>query len=128
LRALHDATGGGASLPQFEWEYEHGAAVSTLCVRSAPSARRLKLWRAASSDRDFRDDVWSAVEERAAGSGRFEVTVPADGYVAVFAEADFGGGRRAFALSTNLAVLAAPSERPYGTAPRGTPGLCAGVE
>jgi hypothetical protein len=45
--------------------------------------------------------------------------------VAVFVQADYGRGRRAFPLSTNLAVLAAQGERPYGTAPRGTPGVCA---
>jgi hypothetical protein len=45
----------------------------------------------------------------------------------VFGEAEFGTGRRAFTLSTNLAVIAAAAEPPYGTEPRGQAGVCAGV-
>lgn len=128
LRALHAAAGGGTPMPTLEWEYVYGAQASTLCVRSVPRARELKLWQATSTDRDFRDEAWSVADERGAAEGRFEIAVPVRGYVATFVEADFGGGRRAFPLSTNLAVLAAEGERPYGTAPRGTPGVCAAVE
>jgi PhoPQ-activated pathogenicity-related protein len=84
----------------------------------------LKLWQATSADRDFRDETWQILEERDASGGEFTLPVPAAGYIAAFVEADFGRGRRAFPLSTNLAVLGAASEPPYGPLPSGEPGVC----
>jgi hypothetical protein len=76
-----------------------------------------------SAERDLRAAQWQdVVESRSAA--RFELARPASGYVAVFGEARFGAGRRAFTLSTNLAVVAAAAERPYGTEPRGQAGVC----
>jgi PhoPQ-activated pathogenicity-related protein len=126
LRALHAATDGGTPLPALAWQFRHDSGASTLCVRSQPGARALKLWQATSADRDFRDETWRILEERNASGGEFTLPVPTTGYVAVFVEADFGRGRRAFPLSTNLAVLGAAGEPPYGPLPHGEPGVCAG--
>jgi PhoPQ-activated pathogenicity-related protein len=127
LRALHAATGGGKPLPDLTWEYQWDDTVLTLCVRSQPGARGLRVWQAASSDRDFRDAMWAVVAEAPKSSARFELAQPASGYVAVFVEATFGRWLRAFALSTNLAVLPAAGEPPFGTRPLGQPGECAAV-
>jgi PhoPQ-activated pathogenicity-related protein len=124
LRALHEATGGGPPLPALRWQFLWQDAGVTLCVRSEPTARALRLWQASSDDRDFRDAHWRPVDKTRGGTKRFDVARPAAGYVALFAEADFGSGRRAFSLATNLAVLPAVGEPGYGTEPRGLAGVC----
>ena len=81
LRALHGAAGGGKPMPQLEWEYQWQDARLVLCVRSAqPGAHRLKLWRAASDDRDFRDAKWASVVEAKGGTARFVLPRPGSGY------------------------------------------------
>jgi PhoPQ-activated pathogenicity-related protein len=124
LRAVHAAAAGRESLPELEWEYVWEQEAVTLCIGSAPAARRLRVWQAFSADRDFRDAEWQAATEERGGGGRFTLERPAQGYLAVFGEAEFGSGRRSFALSTNLAVVPAAGERDYGTRPIGVAGVC----
>jgi PhoPQ-activated pathogenicity-related protein len=125
LRALHESAAGGDPLPKLEWQYlwaPDGAA--QLCVRSVPKARAVRLWTATSADRDFRDDRFSAGADAGGRAAVFPIARPAAGYAAVFAEADYGHLLGAYSLSTNLAVLAAPNERDYGTRPDGIAGVC----
>lgn len=126
LRALHASVEGGAELPRLEWEYRWTDARGTLCVRSVPAAARLRVWRTATAERDFRDATWTAAEERR-GAPVYEIAIakPATGYAGVFAEVEFGRGRSAFSLSTNLAVLSPPGAAESGQRPTGTPGVCA---
>lgn len=123
IRALHAAAGGGASMPVLDWEFAWSDGAVELCVSATPAPRSLRLWRATSADRDFRDARWTSApfERRTA---RVEVARPTEGYVALFAEAGFGRAQRAFALSTNLAVLSATSEPEFGPRPLGREGLC----
>lgn len=123
IGALHAATGGGAAMPAFEWEYLWTSESVALCLRATPAPQSVRVWRAASADRDFRDARWSSMPVARRGS-RIDIPRPAEGYAAVFAEATFGRGRHAFALSSNLAVLAAASEQDVGPRPRGRVGLC----
>ena len=127
LRALHDATGGGKPLPQVDWQYEARDEGLALCIRAA-DARGLRIWRAVSADRDFRDDVWHDVVDVRRGRGRFELEPPAEGYVAMFGEVRFGAALKAFSLSTGLAVLAAPGNPPYGTEALTTAPVCSTIE
>jgi PhoPQ-activated pathogenicity-related protein len=127
LRALHEAANGGEALPRLEWEYWAADGVLTLCVQAEPTARGLRLWRAVSADRDLRDAAWRPVAGSAASEARFVLAEPARGYVALVGEAAFGRGRRAFTLSTSLAVVAAAGQPPYGTDPPGREGLCAAL-
>jgi PhoPQ-activated pathogenicity-related protein len=127
LRALHEAAAGGKPLPPVDWEYASRDDMLTLCVR-AEDARSLRVWRAVSADRDFRDAQWEAVVEARGAAGRFELPRPADGYVALFGEARFGARLRAFALTTGLAVVAAPGQPPYGTEPPSTTGICSTID
>jgi PhoPQ-activated pathogenicity-related protein len=126
LRALHAAADGGPPMPQLDWEYQWQGAQLTLCVRSAaPGARQLKLWRASSDDRDFRDAHWDTAVETDASAVQFVLPRPPSGYTAAFVEAGFGRGLKAFVLSTNMAVFPAEGERDYGTRPHGHDGVCA---
>jgi PhoPQ-activated pathogenicity-related protein len=124
LRALHAAAGGGAPMPQLDWQLRWSEDALTLCVRSDPAAQGLRVWQAASADRDFRDAEWRAVAHLRRSAGRFVLPRPASGYAALFGEATFGRGRRAFPLTTNLAVLPAADEPGYGTRPLGRSGVC----
>jgi PhoPQ-activated pathogenicity-related protein len=128
LRALHEAANGGESLPRLEWEYRNERGALMLCVRSEPPARGFRVWRAVSADRDLRDAEWQPVAGSSRAAAKFELAAPARGYVAVFGEAAFGAGRRAFTLSTSLAVFAAAGEPPYGTEPLSQDGLCAALD
>jgi PhoPQ-activated pathogenicity-related protein len=128
LRALHAATSGGEPLPRLEWQYEWHETALKLCIRSAPAARRLRVWQATSAGRDFRTAEWRPVAEVRRPADRLELARPAAGYVAWFGEAEFGRGRRAFALTTNLAVWQAPDQPGYGTRPLGSAGVCAAAE
>jgi hypothetical protein len=112
VRALHEAAGGGDPLPQVEWEHRAGDGTLMLCVRTEPEARRVRLWRAVSADRDLRDAPWQPVAESPGSPVRFVLPEPAQGYVAFFGEAGFGARRRAFALSTSLDPRAGRYETP----------------
>jgi len=127
LRALHEATGGGKPMPRVEWEYEARDDGLALCIR-APNARGLRIWRAVSADRDFRDAQWQSVVDVRRARGRFDLERPAEGYVAMFGEVRYGAALSAFALSTGLAVVAAPGNPPYGTEPLRTGSVCSTVE
>jgi PhoPQ-activated pathogenicity-related protein len=128
LRALHESSADGATLPQLEWEHQTAEGTLALCMRAAGNARRLRLWRAASADRDLRDARWQLASDARGSSARFLLREPAQGYVAFFGEAAFGTGVGAFTLSTTLVVSAAPAEIPYGTRPPGRDGLCTALE
>ena len=128
LRALHEAVREGEPLPRLEWEYRAADGAVSLCVRAEPAARELRVWRAVSADRDLRDAQWQVVANAPRAAARFALAEPAGGYVALVGEAAFGRGRRAFTLSTSLAVLAAADQQPYGTEPPGRDGLCAALE
>lgn len=127
LRALHEAAREGDALPRVEWEYRAAGRELTLCVR-AERARGLRVWRAVSADRDLRDAEWRLVADSAHAAARFVLAEPAEGYSAVVGEAEFGSRRRAFTLSTSLAVRSAPGEPPYGTVPAGRDGVCAALK
>jgi PhoPQ-activated pathogenicity-related protein len=128
LRALHEAARDEEPLPRVEWEYRAAEGALVLCVLTQPAARGLRLWRAVSSDRDLRDAEWRPAAATRTSAVRFVLEQPAQGYVAVFGEASFGRGLRAFTLSTSLSVFAAPGQPPYGPAPPGRNGLCAELE
>lgn len=128
LRALHASSASTERLPRFAWEYRWGTDAVSLCVRSDPAPRTVRIWTAASDDRDFRDAVWEAGRDRRRDNRYLaQVPRPAAGYVGVFAEATFGRARRAYSLSTNLAVLAAPTATEGGPRPQGSDGICTSV-
>jgi PhoPQ-activated pathogenicity-related protein len=127
LRGLHESVRSGKPLPRLEWEHRARDGALMLCMRSAPAARRFRVWRAVSEHRDMRDAQWQPVADSTRGAARFVLSKPAQGYVAVVGEADFEAGRRAFTLSTSMAVAAAAPEPPYATRPAGRDGLCAAL-
>jgi PhoPQ-activated pathogenicity-related protein len=118
-----------ARLPAIAWEFLELPDELVLCVAAEPAPRHLRLWTATASTRDFREARWGAREVGAAGSeaGTAEVLrlpAPESGYAAVYAELEFGRRRRAFALTTNVAIFGTPGAPTSTPVPRGTPGTC----
>src|SRR5690606_34252301 len=104
------------------------ADAMTLCVRTVPEARSMRLWSAYSPDRDFRDAEWSAgSRRRRTGYESFAVPRPAEGFVAGFADVTYGSGRSNYALSTNLSVIAADPAGD-GPRPRASRAVCAAAQ
>jgi len=125
LGALHTVSAAGEELPRIAWEYRWRDDGTALCVGGDALPRAVDVWQASSADLDFRDARWTAAPARLAGDRYvIDVAAPAEGYSAVFAEARFGRGRRAFTVSTNVAVLAAPGLSAPGPRPRGVGGVC----
>jgi len=127
LRALHEASGGGEPLPRVDWEYRAADGGLTLCI-DAKGARALHVWRADSTDRDFRDAQWQDVVATRRSRGAFVLERPTEGYAAIFGEMRFGAALKAFSLSTGLTVLAAAQNPPYGTDPLSTAEVCPRIE
>jgi hypothetical protein len=108
------------------WEYRWRADGLTLCVAAQPSPRGVTLWRASAATRDFRDSTWAGEPSQRDDTGyAASVSRPSDGYVGVFAEAQFDGGGKPYSLSTNLAILAAHADDDGAAKPLGEPGVCA---
>jgi PhoPQ-activated pathogenicity-related protein len=125
LRALNDSLTGEEALPSLQWEFVWRDGGALLCVRSEPKARAIRLWSATSDDRDFRDATWTGGDELPGGKlAEIAVQRPATGYLAAFAQADFGHGLHAYSLTTNLAVLAAAPSEDFGQRPTGVAGVC----
>jgi len=128
LNALHASASSGARLPQLDWEYRWASGAVALCLRSDPAPRSVRIWTAVSDDRDFRDAAWEGGPPRRRDDRYLaQIPRPASGYVGVFAEATFGRARSAYSLSTNLAVLAAPTAIDHGPRPNGNNGVCTAV-
>jgi PhoPQ-activated pathogenicity-related protein len=126
LRALHAAVGSGGPLPTLDWEYRWSEEGALLCVGAHPRPNAVKIWRAASATRDFRDAAWSAeIVGRRQEVSTASTPRPQQGYAAVFAELKFGRGPRAYSFSTNLAIVGAQASADTWPQPIGRQGVCA---
>jgi PhoPQ-activated pathogenicity-related protein len=109
VSALHDQITGGKSMPKLDWKYEDRGETLRLQLSSDTKPEAVRSWNAASETRDFREARWESQPVPADdGEGRryvIEVKKPADGFAAVFAEAEFNGRPMPFNLSTNLRVV-----------------------
>jgi PhoPQ-activated pathogenicity-related protein len=90
LAAWFQMIADGQELPRVEWKLNDGAAgPAGLSVQANQAAKRVRLWTAHSSDRDFRDDKWTSQDlEVKPGSTQAvaEVAVPEKGFTAFMAE------------------------------------------
>ena len=116
-------------LPAIAWEFRETPGEVVLCVASQPAASHVRLWTATAPTRDFREARWGAREVGAAGNEAgaaevFRLPAPESGYAAAYAELEFGRRRRAFALTTNVAIFGTPGAPTSTPPPRGTPGTC----
>ncbi len=107
IMKFYEAILTGEKLPDYEWSVddEGRTEISTEC-REATAW----LWKADSSNRDFRQSRWTRTQLE--GEGRFTVSVPEpdEGWTAYFVELEFPGG---YSFCTQMVVL--PDRFPYDT-------------
>jgi len=126
IAAVHRHAATGTPLPELAWELERTSDAARLCVQAEPEPIAVTLWSAVSEDTDFRDERFAPREALRDGV-RFVATVepPADGFIAVFAEALFDAETGPYMLSTNVQLLGPSGEPPFAeTALDGRPGVC----
>ena len=125
-------------MPTVAWEFRREAGDLVLCVAADPAPVRVRAWIATAPTRDFRDSRWEprvvgAADEGVGTGGEsglvnvLRLAPPESGYVAVFAELEFGRRRQAFTLSTNVVIFGTPEAPASTPILRGTPGTCPGV-
>lgn len=91
------------SLPQFTWEYQSTEKHLQLMIRSETAPIAVRLWKASSGTKDFREAEWTS-EILEPDEGRFvgRVPKPASGHIALFGELQFQMGTLEYNLSTQL--------------------------
>jgi PhoPQ-activated pathogenicity-related protein len=91
--AFHRAARGAAKLPAWNWKHADAAEKSTIELTWKDKPIAVRVWRAESTDRDFRDEKWKAVDVKDfddAGT-TVELARPTNGYAATFAEVEYPG-------------------------------------
>lgn len=90
LAAFFQMIADGQELPKLEWKLqEHADGEASVKVTGDQSIQAIRLWTAASGDRDFRDERWSSRELKILPGSSYAVTkvdVPKQGYRAYFFE------------------------------------------
>ncbi|WP_158265010.1 PhoPQ-activated pathogenicity-related family protein [Blastopirellula marina] len=118
LRALRRHVDDQKQLPDLTWDYTEAAGKAPLKLKVAPGekAAAVKLWTAESDTRDFRQAKWTsqAVPRDEAGTAATEVSRPASGYKAVYAEVTYAHDKVPFYLSTTMRVLGSKAEEAAG--------------
>jgi PhoPQ-activated pathogenicity-related protein len=103
-------------LPQMRWEIKGGTLEApTVDVALTPAAKSFRLWTADSSDRDLRNDKWSATELKSNPGRQVSARVekPASGYRAYLVEAELTASTgHTYKLSTEARVV--PDAVPKG--------------
>ena len=76
-------------LPKMDWTLQPTATGASISVNVNQTAKRIRLWTAESTDRDFRDDKWSSQDltiQPGSAHATAEVPSPAKGYRAYMLE------------------------------------------
>ncbi|MCS7254750.1 MAG: PhoPQ-activated protein PqaA family protein [Armatimonadota bacterium] len=103
LVAFFHHIAGGAPFPKMKWRFDDAKGKLTLRFSSEPKPTGVTIWVAKSSITDFRDAKW--VPQAAALQGEEyigTIEVPANGYVAMLAEAQFNIQGIGFSLTTTI--------------------------
>jgi PhoPQ-activated pathogenicity-related protein len=92
-------------MPKLQWQHEGQDANMTLKVHADPAPKAARLWSARAETRDFRLSKWSErpLEVNGKTIAATEAT-PEEGFLAFFAELEFGTGAQRFYLSTQLRI------------------------
>lgn len=106
VNALHKHTNGGPKLPQLDWKFDETDDGLTLTVESSVKPQRVRVWTAASGNRDFRPARFVSHDAKEV-DGKYTYTLarPASGSAVLFGEAVYDGDPLAFYLSTNVRVF-----------------------
>ncbi|MCC9606971.1 PhoPQ-activated pathogenicity-related family protein [Blastopirellula sp. JC732] len=90
-------------MPDLQWQYGEADRKITLNVQSDVTPKEVRLWSATSSDGDFRPSKWSATPIQATEGGYMvSVDLPAEGFIAMYAEARYELGGHVYSLTTQI--------------------------
>ena len=107
LAAFIRSQSGGAKLATLKWkETEKPGEPYRLTLDATEKPRAVRLWVAHSATKDFRPSEWEAtVISLVAASTNITPSVPEKGYLACFAESEFGSDGATYTLCTPVKVL-----------------------
>jgi PhoPQ-activated pathogenicity-related protein len=110
--AIHRAAAGELNLPKLAWDLEQKDGHLNLAVRCDQKPKKVLAWTSTSATRDFRPAEWkSDAATMKNGAYHYRLSVPAQGFAALFGEAQFEDGDTPLYLSTNVKIVAAPGEK-----------------
>ena len=108
--ALYEHVANKRPLPQLSWKFTDQGDTLRLDLSCDTKPESVTAWTARAKTRDFREAQWAPrpaqLSEQNDGGFVVDLKKPADGFAAVFAEAQFNGRAMPFYLSTNLRVTA----------------------
>ncbi len=111
--ALVGRIAAGRPMPSLELELQRRGASLAVRVVSNDGPLAARLWIAHAPSRDFRRSRFESIDARPEAAGFIASTgLPPDGFVALFAEADYDQAGRRFQLSTPIRVEAAEESFP----------------
>jgi PhoPQ-activated pathogenicity-related protein len=91
-------------MPGLTWVCDEKAGICKLEVNSAAKGKVLRVWKAESKTRDFRQARWSV---DAGASSPAVVTAPEQGFRAFYAETEYDMDGQTFSLCTQIRILEA---------------------
>lgn len=88
-------------MPDVSWDFSDSNADLTLTMKASPQPKRVKLWTARSTDKDFRNERWSSHDvvvdnDRWIGS----IKRPLSGHTALFGELEFESDGQTWSTTT----------------------------
>jgi PhoPQ-activated pathogenicity-related protein len=113
--ALHEHVANANRLPRMSWEFTDQGEALRLELSCDPKPTSVTAWTAGAKTRDFRESQWTsrpAASSEQNGTYVAVLSKPAEGFAALFAEAQFNGRAMPFYLSTNLRVTSPPAAAP----------------
>ncbi|MDB6052872.1 MAG: hypothetical protein JWN25_395 [Verrucomicrobiales bacterium] len=95
------------SIPEVSWVFATKDGKPTVQIKSSQPYQKISLWTANSSDRDFRNDHWTAIEQQPSGKLQQEIFIPSpsDNYEAYLVEIELRTPKgQVYKLSTEARV------------------------
>lgn len=104
--AFTRAVAAGSPLPQLSWLYGTSNGKQSLQITGESANRSARLWTAKSESRDFRKSAWTSTDMTRSDKGfTGEFSLPDEGFLAVFGEAEVSMGGRNCNLSTQIRIF-----------------------
>jgi len=105
IAALHRQSAGLLTLPELTWNIKDVTDGIELQLTSTPAPVATSAWTATAATRDFRDATWSSQPLAADGKAfSHHLVTPAQGFAALFGEAEYEQDGLKYYLSTNVRI------------------------
>ncbi len=93
----------GKSMPSLDWKHETVGDVFQLKIQTQTVPTFVRLWKASSATKDFRESHWTSTPlAETGGSFVGEVPKPQDGHVALYGEVQFNAYGHDYTVTTQI--------------------------